>query len=51
MGPVKGMKKKKKVEKKGEDYSLVSGSSQEDSAKWWDVFSKKIAGNFTNAIS
>ncbi|KAI3450435.1 hypothetical protein Pfo_007100 [Paulownia fortunei] len=45
MGPVRGNKKKRKVEKKAEENSLVSGSSEEGSTDWWDVLSKIIAGN------
>ncbi|KAL0370020.1 UNVERIFIED_CONTAM: protein ALP1-like [Sesamum angustifolium] len=44
MGPVSGNRKKRKVEKKAEEKFLVSGSSQEGSAEWWDVLSKKFAG-------
>lgn len=45
MGPVRGNKKKRKIEKKAEENSLVSGSSEEGSTEWWDVLSKTIAGN------
>ncbi|KAL8496863.1 hypothetical protein ACS0TY_020521 [Phlomoides rotata] len=45
MGPVRGNKKKRKMEKKAEENSLVSGSSEEGSADWWDVLSKTIAGS------
>lgn len=44
MAPLRG-RKKRKVENQDEDKSLVSGSSQEGFAEWWDVLSKKIAGN------
>lgn len=46
MGPVRGNKKKRKIEKKAEENSLVSGSSEEGCAEWWDVLSKTVAGNF-----
>ncbi|KAH7860885.1 hypothetical protein Vadar_019119 [Vaccinium darrowii] len=40
MGPVKGFKKRRKVEPN----VSASGSSKEGSLYWWDVFSKRIAG-------
>lgn len=40
MGPVKGYKKRRKVEPN----VSASGSSEEGSLDWWDVFSKRIAG-------
>lgn len=40
MGPVKGYKKRRKVEPN----VSASGSSEEGSLDWWDVLSKKIAG-------
>ncbi|CAA2987726.1 ALP1-like [Olea europaea subsp. europaea] len=45
MAPLRGNKKKRKVENKDEENSLVSGSSEESSANWWNAFSKKIAGS------
>ncbi|KAH6814114.1 PIF / Ping-Pong family of plant transposase [Perilla frutescens var. frutescens] len=45
MGPLRGNKKKRKMEKKPEENSLVSGSSEEGSTEWWDVLSKTIAGS------
>ncbi|KAG8371428.1 hypothetical protein BUALT_Bualt13G0086600 [Buddleja alternifolia] len=45
MGPVRGNKKKRKVENKAEEKSLVSGSSEEGSVDWWDVLSRKITGD------
>lgn len=45
MGPVRGQKKKRKVEKKVEKDSLASGSSENGSADWWEMLSKRIAGN------
>lgn len=46
MGPVKGQKKKRKVEKKVEKDDLASGSSQNGSAAdWFEILSKRIAGN------
>lgn len=50
MGPLRGNKKKRKIEKKPEENSLVSGSSEEGSNEWWDAFSKTIAGNFEKSI-
>ncbi|XP_022849084.1 protein ALP1-like [Olea europaea var. sylvestris] len=44
MAPLRGNKKKRKVEKKDEENSLVSGSSEEGSVNWWNDLSKKIAG-------
>jgi hypothetical protein len=43
MGPVRGHKRKRKVEKKAEEKALASGSAQEGSADWWDVLPKRIA--------
>ncbi|KAL3653134.1 hypothetical protein CASFOL_002815 [Castilleja foliolosa] len=45
MGPVRGNTKKRKVEEKAEENSIVSRSSEESSTDWWDVLSKKNAGN------
>lgn len=45
MAPVRGINKKRKVEKKVEENSLASGSSEEGSTEWWNVLSKKIAGS------
>lgn len=43
MGPIRGYKKKKKIEKVGQN-ALPSGSSQQESVDWWDDFSKRIVG-------
>lgn len=43
MGPVRGQKRKRKVEKKPEENALASGSTREGSADWWDVLPNKIA--------
>lgn len=43
MGPVRGQKRKRKVEKKPEENALASGSTLEGSADWWDVLPNKIA--------
>lgn len=43
MGPVRGQKRKKKVEKKAEENALASGSAGEGSVDWWDVLPRKIA--------
>ncbi|XP_057483396.1 protein ALP1-like [Actinidia eriantha] len=40
MGPVRGYKKRRKIEPN----ASASGSSEEASVDWWDVFSKRIAG-------
>ncbi|KAL6516481.1 hypothetical protein OROGR_019786 [Orobanche gracilis] len=48
MGPVRGNKKKRKLEKIGDENSMVSGSSEESSTDWWDVLSKISAGNPTS---
>lgn len=40
MGPVKGYKKRRKVEPN----VSASGSSEEGSLDWWDALSKRIAG-------
>ncbi|XP_047967837.1 protein ALP1-like [Salvia hispanica] len=47
MAPLRGGKKKRRVENQDEDSkSLASGSSsQEGFAEWWDVLSNKIKGN------
>ncbi|XP_051134202.1 protein ALP1-like [Andrographis paniculata] len=45
MGPIRGNKKKRKVDTKSEENSLVSGSSEEGSSDWWDALSKTISGN------
>ncbi|KAA8543938.1 hypothetical protein F0562_021885 [Nyssa sinensis] len=44
MGPVRGYKKRRKIEKKVEPNASASGSSEEGSVDWWDAFSKRIAG-------
>lgn len=51
MGPVKGNKKKRKVEKKIEENSMVSVSSEEGSTDSSDVLSKILAGDVKMAIS
>ncbi|XP_043698823.1 protein ALP1-like [Telopea speciosissima] len=43
MGPVRGFKKRRKVEKKFEQNASAS-SEQEERADWWDEFSRRIAG-------
>lgn len=49
MGPVKGQKKKRKVEKKVAKDDLASGSSQNGSAAdWFEILSKRIAGKNFN---
>lgn len=54
MGPVKGQKKKRKVEKKVAKDDLASGSSQNGSAAdWFEILSKRIAGKnliFANLV-
>lgn len=50
MGPVRGNKKKRKMEKKAEENSLVSGSSEEGSTDWWDVLSKTITGKVNKTL-
>ncbi|XP_019177357.1 PREDICTED: putative nuclease HARBI1 [Ipomoea nil] len=46
MAPVRGSKKKRKVEKKGEQQEgVASGASEDGSADWWAVLSKRVAGN------
>lgn len=46
MAPVRGSKKKRKVEKKGEQQQegVASGASEDGSADWWAVLSKRVAG-------
>ncbi|OMO91317.1 Harbinger transposase-derived nuclease [Corchorus olitorius] len=45
MGPVRGSKKRKKVEKKPEENASASGSSEkEGSVDWWDELSKRMNG-------
>ncbi|THG02255.1 hypothetical protein TEA_018274 [Camellia sinensis var. sinensis] len=43
MAPGRGYKKKRKVEKKVQTNPSASGSSEDGSVDWWDVFSKRIA--------
>ncbi|KVI11978.1 hypothetical protein Ccrd_009595 [Cynara cardunculus var. scolymus] len=46
MGPIRGNKKKRKIELKIDNENvLASGSSEEGSIDWWDEFSKRIAGS------
>lgn len=42
MGPIKGLNKRKKIEKNAE--ANASGSSQDGAGDWWDACSKKIPG-------
>ncbi|KAK3005324.1 hypothetical protein RJ639_015656 [Escallonia herrerae] len=45
MAPVRGYKKKRKVEKRVEHKAfLASGSSEDGSVDWWEDFSKRIPG-------
>ncbi|KAK3004016.1 hypothetical protein RJ639_017991 [Escallonia herrerae] len=45
MAPVRGYKKKRKVEKRVEHkVFLASGSSEDGSVDWWEDFSKRIPG-------
>lgn len=47
MGPIRGNKKKRKIELKVDiENVFASGSSEEGSFDWWDEFSKRIAGTF-----
>lgn len=43
MGPVRGVKKRKRVDKKGEEKSVGCELGDGD---WWDDFSKRITGPF-----
>lgn len=46
MGPIRGNKKKRKIELKDDiENVLASGSSEEGTIDWWDEFSKRIAGS------
>ena len=45
MGPVRGFKKRRKVERKPEENAFASGSSEkEGSVDWWNELSKKMNG-------
>ncbi|GAB4860201.1 hypothetical protein Ancab_040427 [Ancistrocladus abbreviatus] len=44
MGPVRGVKKRRKTEKKVEHIDSASGSSEKESVDWWVEFSKRIGG-------
>ncbi|KAM1653964.1 hypothetical protein ACFX2K_006414 [Malus domestica] len=45
MGPVRGIRKRKKAEKKGEENASGSGSSEKEvPVDWWDEFSRRING-------
>lgn len=47
MGPIRGLRKRKKTEKKPEENASGSGSSEkEGSVDWWDEFMKRISGMF-----
>ncbi|KAL4571001.1 hypothetical protein LXL04_017751 [Taraxacum kok-saghyz] len=46
MGPIRGNKKKRKIDLKVDiDNVFASGSSEEGGIDWWDEFSKRIAGS------
>lgn len=47
MGPIRGLKRRKKTETKKLDQNVfaVSVSSQPESLDWWDEFSQRITGN------
>ncbi|KAL3518251.1 hypothetical protein ACH5RR_020840 [Cinchona calisaya] len=51
MGPIRGQKKKRKVDKKMEPSDMVSGSSEETSTDWFDALAKKIASNLDSSLS
>ncbi|KAF3453824.1 hypothetical protein FNV43_RR04265 [Rhamnella rubrinervis] len=45
MGPIRGLRKRKKTEKKPEENASGSGSSEkEGTVNWWDEFMKRISG-------
>lgn len=45
MGPVRGVRKRKKADKKPEENASGSGSSEKEGpVDWWDEFSKRING-------
>ncbi|XP_054813187.1 protein ALP1-like isoform X2 [Prosopis cineraria] len=45
MGPVRGLKKRQKVEKKHDENGSASGSPEkEEPVDWWDEFSKRTTG-------
>ncbi|KAM1167539.1 hypothetical protein ACFX19_030085 [Malus domestica] len=45
MGPVRGIKKRKKADNKGEENASGSGSSEKEGpVDWWDEFSRRING-------
>lgn len=45
MGPIRGLRKKKKLERKLDSNGTASDSSEKDEAiDWWDDFSKRTNG-------
>ncbi|XP_068311673.1 protein ALP1-like [Pyrus communis] len=45
MGPVRGIRKRKKADNKGEENASGSGSSEKEGpVDWWDEFSRRING-------
>ncbi|XP_059660698.1 protein ALP1-like [Cornus florida] len=44
MGPVRGYKRRRKMDKKVDPNASASGSSEDGCLDWWDVFSKRISG-------
>ncbi|CAB4270727.1 unnamed protein product [Prunus armeniaca] len=53
MGPVRGMKRRKKAEKKVDQNVLAAAaslSSQPQPVDWWDDFSQRITGLGSNAV-
>lgn len=47
MGPIRGLRKRKKTEKKPEENASGSGSSEKEGpVDWWDEFIKRISGMF-----
>lgn len=47
MGPIRGIRKRKKNEKKPEENASGSGSSEKEGPlDWWDDFMKRISGMF-----
>lgn len=45
MGPIRGYKKRKKIDKRTEENGSGSGSAEKEGpVDWWDEFSKRING-------
>jgi hypothetical protein len=51
MGPVRGIRKRRKTEKNHDNNGSGSGSSEKEGVvDWWDELSKKINGIFLSSL-